>query len=389
MQNETDFPQSFTIESDLGIFIMEPTSAGVYEGSANGFTLNICMTPKRSSFGFNATLFPMSERWDVAVSEISGDFLRTKDLSAFISSWADGICSEVIEAYGEDVNYLETGHGRLAYWAYNTHLDTTPVVFVHGGPGGDNNPVKARRLHLRNPVYLFDQMGCGYSDPISDYGSWTVDTYISEMETFIDSIPSEKVILIGASWGAGLSVAYAGRTECRKIAAMVLPSPYLSSRLWTEDSMDNLKAMGGDYFDTVSEAVRTGVFGKEFTKALGEYNAVYLFNRRIFRDYALTSAEEEPNEVFRNLCGPNDLVTDGKLKDFDVTDVLPGLDVPVLFMCADSDEVPLPRILEFKNKVPGSRLSVVPNAGHVLALEQFECYRDAIVSFLRENGFED
>lgn len=80
------------------------------------------------------------------------------------------------------------------------------------------------------------------------------------------------------------------------------------------------------------------------------------------------------------------MATTGKLKGFDITPALGKLNVPVLFMCSDSDEVTVPRIVEYHDRVRGSRLSVVPNAGHVLALEQFELYRDSVIAFLSELG---
>ena len=378
-------PEEFTVRSVLGIFKMKKDKNDVFSGKANGYELGISVSPNGSTDTFTATL-NCNDLNVPAPQKLTGEFISTQLLETYIASWMNEVCMEQIEDYAKDVKYFQTSGGKLAYWAYNTHLDTTPIVFVHGGPGGDSNPVKARRLCLENPVYLFDQMGCGMSDPIADYDAWVLQDYITQMKEFIDSIPAEKVIVIGASWGSGLSVSYADATSCEKIAAMILPSPYLSSKLWTEDMWQNLQPLGPKAVEIVKNAIKKNDFRSEFIKVLGEYNARYLFNRSIFREYALASAEEEPNETFRRLNGPNDMATIGKLKDFDITPALGKLNVPVLFMCADSDEVTVPRIIQYHDAVKGSRLSIIPNAGHVLALEQFDLYRDAIVAFLRELG---
>ena len=376
-------PEEFTVRSVLGIFKMIEEENNVFMGKANGYLLRVEVSGTGAAEDFSASLICVNSKLP-APHKLAGGFVSLQLLSTHLASWMDEVCTEQIEDYAKDVKYFQTSGGKLAYWAYNTHLDTVPVVFVHGGPGGDSNPVKARRLCLENPVYLFDQMGCGLSDPIKDYDAWVLDDYITQMKEFIDSIPAEKVIIIGASWGSGLSVSYADATSCEKIAAMILPSPYLSTKCWTEDMWQNLQSLGPEACGIVRNAIEKKDFGPEFIKILGEYNSRYLFNRSIYREYALASAEEEPNETFRRLNGPNDMATDGKLKDFDITPALAKLNVPVLFMCADSDEVTVPRIIQYHDAVKGSRLSIIPNAGHVLALEQFDLYRGTIVAFLRE-----
>ncbi|MCQ2084874.1 MAG: alpha/beta fold hydrolase [archaeon] len=386
MQNPEQFPETIELSTTLGYFILR-CSERVYEGCANGFAINLAISPKKVGFHYEASLFSTEEKYAFEMRDIEGDFENLDDILPLISAWTDNASREAVEAFDKDVQYLDTPYGRLAFWSYNTHLDTTPLVFVHGGPGGDSNPVKARRLHLKNPVYLFDQMGCGMSDPIRDLENFDLKEYFEEMSMFIDSIPAEKVVLVGASWGSGLSLYYSGLSGFRKVAGLILPSPFLSTAKWTEDAILNLKDMGGDYLERFTALAEKKDYGEEFTRILGEYNARYLFNRSIFRDYGLVSAQEVPNEVFQKLCGPNDLITDGKLLDFDVTCYLKDINVPTLLMCADSDEVRIDRIMEFYRQVKGARLSIIPHAGHVLALEQFDSYRDAIKAFIEENGF--
>ena len=125
-------------------------------------------------------------------------------------------------------------------------------------------------------------------------------------------------------------------------------------------------------------------YGPEFRELLAEYNSRYLFNLPEHREWAVDAANEEPNEVFRRLCGPNDMVTDGRLKDFDVTGVLDRIGLPTLFMAGDSDSVTPERLMQYYRRVRGSRISIIPFAGHVLASEQFPAYRETIMSFIRD-----
>ena len=378
MQDAAEIPQSFVLSAVLGTFVMESHEDG-YRGSANGYVCDIRF--RYANHGLNASIGVSSPRGRVEFEAVSFDLY---DMCQHVSEWMDSAFEEDIADFASDVRYLETSGGKMAYWAYDTHLDTVPIVFVHGGPGGDSNPVKARKLRTGHPVYLFDQIGCGMSDPVRDFDSWTVSEYVSQMKEFIDHIPSDEVIIYGASWGAGLTVAYSGETDLHKVKALILCSPFLSTRLWYEDAMENLRSMGSDYHERMLGCIERMDYGKEFKGILAEYNTRFLFNLPEHRQWAIDSAFEEPNEVFRALCGPNDMVTDGKLKDFDVTEVLDRIDVPVLFMAGDSDCITPSRLLEFHRRVKGSRLSVIPFAGHVLASEQFGTYRETISSFVRD-----
>ena len=86
------------------------------------------------------------------------------------------------------------------------------------------------------------------------------------------------------------------------------------------------------------------------------------------------------------MWGPNDLVCEGTMKDFDLTSDLQRIDVPVLFMCGDSDEVTIDTINEYVKMVKGSRLSVIPCAGHAIGKDQPTLYMDRMKAYLEENG---
>ncbi len=378
MQDAAEIPQTFVISAVLGTFVMERYEDG-YKGFSGRHTCKLRF--RFAHHGLHATVTVGSPDGKVTFDARS---VTLDDMCQHVADWMDSTFAEEIEDFTSDVQYIETSGGRMAYWAYDTHLRTTPIVFVHGGPGGDSNPVKARRLRTGHPVYLFDQMGCGMSDPVRDLDSWTVSEYVTQMREFIDSIPSDSVIIYGASWGAGLTVSYCGQTDFHKVEALILCSPFLSSKLWYEDAMENLRAMGGQYHERMLALIKNKDYGPEFRELLAEYNSRYLFNLPEHREWAVDAANEEPNEVFRRLCGPNDMVTDGKLKDFDVTGVLDRIGLPTLFMAGDSDSVTPERLMQYYRRVRGSRISIIPFAGHVLASEQFPAYRETIMSFIRD-----
>ena len=53
------------------------------------------------------------------------------------------------------------------------------------------------------------------------------------------------------------------------------------------------------------------------------------------------------------MWGDDETYCTGTLKDFDVTDTLPRIDVPVLYMCGDSDELRVETMLDYARSTPG------------------------------------
>lgn len=118
-----------------------------------------------------------------------------------------------IEPY--DHGMLDVGDGHLVYWETCGNPDGKPAVVIHGGPGSGAgafwrqyfDPAKYR-------VVLFDQRGCGRSTPDAaepevDLSTNTTWHLTADMEKLRNHLGIEKWLLLGGSWGATLSLAYA------------------------------------------------------------------------------------------------------------------------------------------------------------------------------------
>jgi proline iminopeptidase len=373
--------RDFAVRSELGIFSGK-LKKGFFEASANGFRLTVGEDGEK----VKAKLVSDSDRWAVAESKQRFSAASAEEAVPMIEAWLDSVSELVVEDYEDDVRYFRTPNGKVAYYAYNTHLRTEPVIFVHGGPGGDSNPANARRMKLDHPVYAYDQLGCGKSAPIKDLSKWDADDYADELATVIARTGKRKVILIGASWGAGLIMSYIAKYGTEKVAALVLPSPFLNARTWEADQWKNLHELDPGLEKKMRKLTSVKDYGDEFRAGMAVYNMKYLFSRTVFSEFAEASATEEPSPIAMALLGPSDLVCDGTLKDFDTEPALKKIDVPTLFMCGDSDEVRVETLQKYRDAVKGSRMAVVPCAGHVTALEQWEVYSGAVRAFLREYG---
>lgn len=112
---------------------------------------------------------------------------------------------------------LEVGDGHHIFYEQCGIAAGTPVVFLHGGPGGGCSPRHRELFDLtRYQVTLFDQRGCGRSLPRGAVQANTSDALVADIEQLRKHLGIERWLVFGGSWGAGLALAYAAahRTAC-------------------------------------------------------------------------------------------------------------------------------------------------------------------------------
>lgn len=85
-----------------------------------------------------------------------------------------------------------------------------PVVHLHGGPGSASKP-KYRKFY--NPekyrIILFDQRGCGKSQPTGELQQNTTLDLVEDMEKIRKHLGIKNWMVSGGSWGSTLALAYA------------------------------------------------------------------------------------------------------------------------------------------------------------------------------------
>lgn len=129
-----------------------------------------------------------------------------------------------------------------------------PVIILHGGPGAGCNPMM-RRYHdpTKYRIVLFDQRGCGRSQPYAELRHNTTWDLVDDIEKLRNHLKIETWQVFGGSWGSTLAMAYAQRHPDR-VTGMVLRGIFFSTR---EDI---------DWFYKAGASV---LFPDEFEKFLG------------------------------------------------------------------------------------------------------------------------
>jgi len=189
-----------------------------------------------------------------------------------------------------------TVNGAMLHSEAFGHPDSTIVVCIHGGPGGDYRYL----LNCKDladygyRVVFYDQRGSGLSQRFSrrsytDLGAGALDVIYDEVSGIIAHYRTrrdQKVFLMGHSWGAMLATAYAGRYP-DAIQGMAICEP------------------GGLKWDDVKEYVLESKSFSLFGESLND--ATYF-------DQFITSKDEDDHEILDYkvslLASKNDITGD-------------------------------------------------------------------------------
>jgi proline iminopeptidase len=133
---------------------------------------------------------------------------------------------------------VDTAPDHKLYWEEYGNPAGEPVMFLHGGPGGACAPVMARFFDpARYRVILFDQRGCGKSEPtVAKAGPAvaltrnTTDYLVEDINALRAALDiTDKMHVFGGSWGSTLALVYAIRHP-EAVASLILRGIFIGAR---------------------------------------------------------------------------------------------------------------------------------------------------------------
>ncbi|MBK9168536.1 MAG: proline iminopeptidase-family hydrolase [Bryobacterales bacterium] len=258
-----------------------------------------------------------------------------------------------------------------------------PILALHGGPGGMSchfEPLAA--LGSTRPVVVYDQLGSGRSGRPTGTDLWTVERFVEELDVVRRELGLKQVHLLGHSWGAALAAEYVLSTAGRGVASLILASPLLSAKDWLKDARELRRQLPPAVAEALDRHEREGTTHlPEYREAEREYYRRFVHRtppRRI-----ADCAGSEPNwEIYEQMWGPSEFRATGSLRSFDVTPRLASLRMPVLLIVGQYDEARPETAARYRERIPGARLAVIPDAAHSLFGDAPNATLRAIRSFL-------
>ena len=276
-----------------------------------------------------------------------------------------------------------TSDGHEIYFEVKGNSSSTPVVFLHGGPGARVVPA---HFDFFNPKLffsiLFDQRGCGKSKPFCELKNNNIQNLILDMERIREKLGLQKWILFGGSWGSTLALYYAINYPERCLG-LVLRGVFLGTRneidwflcgmrkFYPEAHKLLLKGLNFSELEqpTSDEILKRGselIFSKneevsqKAANAWAKYemscSTIDYREREMSGSSALSLAKIELH-YFLNNCF---------LKDNEILDNVKKIrNIPIYIIQGRHDTICPPfTALKLRNKLTNSKLIMVENAGH-------------------------
>jgi proline iminopeptidase len=273
-----------------------------------------------------------------------------------------------------------------------------PLMIVHGGPGASHDYFLPYLWPLArtNKLVFIDERGSGRSSRLEDPSQYTVENMAEDVEAVRKALNLGKISLLGHSYGGVLAQAYAFKYQ-QNLSHLILGSTFHSTQAINEILARMKQNMPADERKKVDELEQAGLFGKgkaweryryprDYADlAWGNGYFPYLYQKHPDPTYDPESGLTSTSwDLYREMWGSHgEFVIDGNLKSVEWADRLPSIKVPTLLICGDHDESDPSISQTMYEKIPGSKLVILPQSGHMTFVDQTGLFIQTVNDFVR------
>lgn len=263
-------------------------------------------------------------------------------------------------------------------------------------PGGPGLPAQTMRFEAEllaefGTVLLLDPPGVGQSSPPPlgfDYSPTAhAEWYLAALTSL--GVPQFKVL--GASFGGMAAIAMAAQAPERVMAGICVSTRVIGVDLDDEESQSHMAQMLGRHASSpwYAEAMETFDSWQELVANAENTAEIKEMNRKILPLYAAHPDAPEVWEKIQQLAQVCDFDVpatkaweDGLYQSFDLRPALQKITSKFLVLGGDSDWMTSPAGHQrIATEIPQAKVLVVPDCGHLVALERPDVFKAAVVEF--------
>lgn len=258
-----------------------------------------------------------------------------------------------------------------------------PVVIVHGSPPLDQTYLRpAFEIFANgNEIIFYDQRGCGQSTALS---SIHLETFINDLEAVRKNTGTDKITLIGHSWGAFLAMNYA-ISHPESVEKMILIGSMPASKEELDKFFTNIMNRLAPIHKELEEIESSESYkaGDPDTveKQMKMVFAPYFFNQK---DVQYVNFRLTRNAFLNGTKTFNMLMPEVFFKPYDMYPDLSKLNIPTLVIHGDYDPIQIEFAEHIANTLPHAKMLKLVNCGHFPHAEAPQEHYQAIKSFLNE-----
>ena len=259
----------------------------------------------------------------------------------------------------------------------------TPMLFVHGGPGGGCTENDRRFFDPEKyRIILFDQRGSGRSKPHAELEANHTRCLVDDIEKIRELMGVDRWVLFGGSWGSTLSLVYA-QAYPEKVLGMILRGIFLCREQdiqWFYQ--DGASHVFPDYWQSFLAPIpvveQGDLLASYYRRLIGDDELVRMSAAKSWSVWEGRCASMHPNpDLVEHLGSPHTALAMARIEAhyfmhdafLEENEILGGMDVlkdiPGVIIHGRYDMVcPVGQAFDLHRAWPGSRLKVIRDAGH-------------------------
>ncbi|MFK7973168.1 MAG: alpha/beta fold hydrolase [Bacteroidia bacterium] len=275
----------------------------------------------------------------------------------------------------------------------------SPIIYLHGGPGG---VISTSTISMLTPfaeegydVYAYDQIGSGSSARLEDIEQYTAARHQADLEAIVKAIGAERVIIIGQSWGSILATLFTVDNP-NKVDKIIMTGP--GPIFPINESLAHVKAPDSLHIQAPVFSNQDGnrevytfrwkcvrwaasVWGKKLVPD-GQADGFFThlnshLNRSALYDTSLVKAAHGGGGYYAHIRTMKSLYRIQSPRE-----KMKALRTPVLILKGQYDNQKWGFTQEYLTLLSNASMSIIPDAGHFIHVEQPELYYEKIGAFL-------
>lgn len=268
--------------------------------------------------------------------------------------------------------YATAADGVKLY--YEEAGEGVPVIFVHEF-AGDMRAWEPQMRHFGRRYHVVSYNARGY--PPSDVppaGSYSQDLARDDILAVMDAVGADKAHVVGLSMGGFAALHFGMEHGARARSITVAGCGYGAEPDKREQFREETAATAA-----LIEAEGSEAFAAAYS--LGPTRVQFQNkNPRGFMEFQEQLAEHSAEGSARTMMG----VQRERPSLFELKDRMAKIDVPTLILTGDEDWPCLLPAVMMKETIPTAALSVMPNCGHTINIEDPQAFNDIVDRFLAE-----
>ncbi len=277
--------------------------------------------------------------------------------------------------------FVEVEDGRLYY---DVSGKGPSLVLIHGAWASHEWwRWQVPDLSKDYQVLSIDVRGHGKSSPLKR--AYSVDGFTRDLESFLQKVGIDKVALVGWSMGGIISMEYC-LNHPSKVRALILiatrghRNPQMKRRIMFQYLQARLSLIMDFTSPRKYDRAAEGFSGEQERVKREVENMLSPTAPREAFDWVMADLTNNPRENYFEVAK--------SIWTWEAGEELKRINVPTLIMVGEKDSRTPPRFSHLLHaEIPNSRLVIVENASHCLALERPQVVNAEIIKFLKSLGY--